>query len=406
MSIEELRRRVHAAADKVEVPPPPADLLSGNVRRLPGRRGLGVALAAAAAVLAVIGIGAVVVDRDDDRDSARVTATEEKATAGALLAVALDHADVRPSSLESLSDADLRYGRGTVGGDIRFSRSEGDDGELLRVTATPGRLPRDLCDTRRTCDRLQTGEGEVVLRWEPYMPEEDPGIVAVARQAQGEWHQAYYAGQVIDRDPREIGSLPVSVDDMVAIITDPRFGLRTTADAVAAGEELQIAGEDSEPGTAGGSVDDATPRGMAGFVQEQLQAVSSARPSTFEEPAGPTGEGEGVHVQLTYGTELDLLLVTRPGDRPLTCPAGYRCFRGDDRAVYGWTPRGSDLVVMRDRGDFAVRLWIHDPEFSVSSREDFLDNVLVQLADLTDNEALAPEMRADLAEVPVRGWRD
>lgn len=408
MSLEEMRRRVHAAADKVEVPPPPADLLSGEVRRMPGRRrGLGVALAAAAAVLAVVGIGAIVVDRDRQDRSEQVLSGPQKATTGALLAVALEHVDVEPASLEALDDSDRRYGRGTVGGDIRFDPAEGYDGDLLRVTASPGRLPKDVCDRAATCDRWDTEQGRVVLSWVPHMPEEDPGLVTVALQAQGEWRMAHLAsGVLIDGDPRGIEELPVSVDQMTAIVTDPRFSLRTTAEAVRAGEELDVAGEEGEAEAQGGDREDATPRMLAGFVQSELEAVQEARPSTFEEPDGPTGDGEGVHVRLAYGTELDLLMVTEPGERPLACPQGYRCYRGDEGALYAWTPRGSDLAIFRDRGDFAVRLWIRDPAFRVRAREDFLDNVLVRLAELTEHPELAPRMPAEHAEVPVPGWTD
>lgn len=410
MSIEEIRRRVHAAADGIEVPPPPADLLAhaggSGVRRPGGRRGLGMALLAAASVVAAVGIGAVVVDRTADDPTSVGQSGRVDATGGALAAVALEHAGVRPDRIEALTEADLRYGRGTVGADIRLSPAEGEDGDLLRVTATPGRAPADLCADTDHCARTESRRGELAVSWSLQVPEEDPGVIRVVLQTDDAWHMAYYSGVVIDRDPREIEHLPVSVETMTAIVTDDRFGLRTTPEAVAAGDALRVMGEGEEPDTEGGALDDWEPRMVAGLVQEELGTVRSARESTYDEPAGPTGEGAGVHVELDFGTEFELLLVEEPGGDPLACPQRYECFRGDDRTVYGWTEAGTDLVVFRDRGDFAVRMYVHDEELFVDSREGFLDNTLVQLADLTDHPGLAPRMRADYVEVPVPGWSE
>lgn len=59
------------------------------------------------------------------------------------------------------------------------------------------------------------------------MPEEDPGIVVITLQRDGEYESAHLSGPDITKDPRTL-DLEAGVDDLVAVLSDPRFGLTTT----------------------------------------------------------------------------------------------------------------------------------------------------------------------------------
>ena len=200
------------------------------------------ALAAGIAVAAVL-IGIFVVTRDsggDDGGSDNVPVSIDPAelvpaTDASLAAVALEHIDRDPAYFEALYREDGRYPDGTVGADIRFGGGEGDDGDLLRLTASPGR-DRISCEFGHCAD-IQTDHGNVLLFWQEEAPEEDPGIVAVSMQRDGMVLRVYASGPAITGDPRDL-DLEISVDVMVGIVTDPRFGLETTPDMVEAGEEL------------------------------------------------------------------------------------------------------------------------------------------------------------------------
>ena len=162
-------------------------------------------------------------------DDERVPATPES-----LAAVALEHADVDPTLVEGSSDGD------GISASIEF-----DDGQQrLRVGATdrePDATDQD-CDDRGTCDVISTRAGDVELYWEDEEPEEDPGIVIVSFRPTTSENFAYYAGDAIARDPRDL-DLGIDVDEMVAIVTDHRFGISTTTEMT----EVDVPGWAEEP---------------------------------------------------------------------------------------------------------------------------------------------------------------
>ena len=63
----------------------------------------------------------------------------------------------------------------------------------------------------------------------------------------GAFVRVYSSGPSIEGDPREL-DLRISVDEMVAIIADPRFGLKTTPEMVEAGAALDGFPDDGEVG--------------------------------------------------------------------------------------------------------------------------------------------------------------
>lgn len=204
-------------------------------------------LSASAAVAAVIGLAAAVALMDDtdqvspDSTQPSTVGTSElvPATDASLVAVALQHVDVDEPRFDLLYRDDGRYTDGTLGGDIRFDYDGESDGDLLRVLASPGEPELDPCELGADCATQETDAGVVTIAWEEEVPEEDPGFVAVSLQRGSEYLRVLLAGPAITGDPTDL-DLAVSVDDLVAIVTDPRFGLRTTQEMVEAGEALDF----------------------------------------------------------------------------------------------------------------------------------------------------------------------
>jgi hypothetical protein len=126
---------------------------------------------------------------------------------------------------------------GTLGADLRYSGDGEYDGDLLSTVVVPGTREVE-CEER--CAELDTDmEGaRLTLHWDLEAPEEDPGVVAVVLQREDEYAYVVQAGATITDDPREL-DLEVSVDDMVAVAEDPWLRLRTSPDAVEAGEDLE-----------------------------------------------------------------------------------------------------------------------------------------------------------------------
>ena len=59
----------------------------------------------------------------------------------------------------------------------------------------------------------------------------------VVQQREDQYALAYQSSQPITADPRQL-DLDISVDEMVAIVTDRRFGLTTTEETVRRGDDL------------------------------------------------------------------------------------------------------------------------------------------------------------------------
>ncbi len=201
---------------------------------------LGVGIVVAALLIGIFVLTRGDEDGDDgDASSAPITVDPSElvpATDASLIAVALEHIDVDPRYFEELYREDGGYTKGTVGGDIRFGGGEGDDGDLLRLIASPRGTGSDSCEYYE-CAEIQTGAGKVTLFWALKVPEEDPGVVGVEMERDGMELRIHENGPAIEADPREL-ELPVSVDEMIAILTDPRFGIETTPEMIEAGDEL------------------------------------------------------------------------------------------------------------------------------------------------------------------------
>lgn len=156
-------------------------------------------------------------------------------TQRAIAAVTLDHAPATTTSRQAMWTGP-HHPSGMLGADLRYHGDGEYDGDLLRTWISP--LTRDLaCHGARHCAELVTGPERVILRWDLVAVEEDPGVVVVTAEHDGDYTGVLYAGPDITKDPRRL-SLEIPVSTMVAIATDPRLRLMTTQDVVDAGAAL------------------------------------------------------------------------------------------------------------------------------------------------------------------------
>lgn len=158
-------------------------------------------------------------------------------TSRAIAALMLDHLPAGYSSARPAWVYDDSP-KGFVGAELRYRPSEGTDGDLVRVSLWSRDDPM-TCGSREHCVELPGANGDrVFLAWELQEPEEDPGLFSVWVNRPGEVVYGLVAGPVLKTDPRSL-TTGTTVDLLRAVITDERLRLLTTADVVAAGEQVQ-----------------------------------------------------------------------------------------------------------------------------------------------------------------------
>lgn len=163
---------------------------------------------------------------------------DEPTTPQALAAVAAEYTGT-PSSADSEDDAAEEFAAGGVGTELRFGSDGEYDGDALTVAVGEG-LDPSLTDCGSTTNEylagcVETDEG--VLLWEAEAPEEDPGVVYVVVEKGDAAVLLFYSGPTISADPREL-DLPISVETLFDIATDPRVDLTTSEAAIEAGADL------------------------------------------------------------------------------------------------------------------------------------------------------------------------
>ncbi|KQY57375.1 hypothetical protein ASD66_16695 [Nocardioides sp. Root151] len=244
---------------------------------------------------------------DDDQ----VTATPE-----ALAAVALEHTGIEPTLVEGSTED------GDIGASIEFDNGHQRLGVGVKEDPGSGDEP---CDDRGTCTTISTDAGDVQLYWEDEEPEEDPGLVIVTFASDEGVNVAYYAGDSITADPRDL-DLGVDVDDMVAIVTDERFGTTTTTELT----EVDVPGWAEEP-------TERTPQTIAHHLTTVHQ--TQHRMAAFEVDAGEYGEGSiGATVELEDGITITGYYVP-DAERAKVCPSGWTCTPGQDGEMLEGHPR-------------------------------------------------------------------
>ena len=247
---------------------------------------------------------------------------------------------------------------GWLGADLRYRPSPGEDGDLLRVVVAPGAPVGDACALSECADLATEVEGaRLVLRWQELAPEEDPGSVMVMLLRDDEYSFVLQSGPSITGDPREL-DLPERVEDMVAVVEDPRLRLDTTAGAVAAGRDLaDWEGDDAEPsGPRATGPADLTDRAVAALLDERLPGAVAARP-----PETDWGEVVGSELEYEGAAGVRLTVAAAGADDP--CRA-VRCRERRTDVAEGTLLAGRDergrvlvlrlpdqVVVLRQFGD-------------------------------------------------------
>ncbi len=183
-----------------------------------------------------------------------------------------------PMAAETLG----RLGEDAVGVRLRFRPSEGYDGELVQLFVAPWASPgmreyRDasFCAAAAVdCAEMQ----DATLRWETGEPEEDPGSVIVLHRSGPTAVVALYAGPMVTGDPREL-DLPVAVDELVELVTDPRVAPTTTAEALEHGARFEVYDDPATPGRDlpdPDLTDPATPATLALLTQDHTAWAAAA----------------------------------------------------------------------------------------------------------------------------------
>jgi len=156
-------------------------------------------------------------------------------TPRSLAFVAAEHVDLEPTRAGVDWAADNYRGlfphpRRAVAASINFA----GEGNILVVGVSEERPDGARFCADGNCADL--GDG-VMLTWAVEAFESDPGLVGVVAELEDRTVLLSYSGPVITGDPRD-QDLPVPVDTLVDIATDPRTAPTTSQDAVDAGEEI------------------------------------------------------------------------------------------------------------------------------------------------------------------------
>lgn len=138
----------------------------------------------------------------------------------------------------------------------------GDDTVQLMIQPSEGGVG-DMCDVADGCVELKADDGTpMTLGWQALEPEEDPGTVWIwLRRGDDEIRVSVSGREVTEEDPRE-QDLGIPADDLIAAAGDPLLRLRTSPDAIAAGEELED-WEGGEPDAEARDIVPATDRALA-----------------------------------------------------------------------------------------------------------------------------------------------
>ncbi|MEZ5097880.1 MAG: hypothetical protein R2731_18475, partial [Nocardioides sp.] len=227
------------------------------------------------------------------------------------------------------------------------------------------------------CVPLDTDSGPVRLAWQVEQPEEDPGYVYLLADRGGESHLVGWGGDLITGDPRAL-DLGVSVEQLLAILTDPGFGMETSPELVAAGEDYLP--EEAAPSAPATGQEPMTPGALAALSREYVG----------EEPAVVRDvslrvDHQGPAALLRYGRGRRLVLGVVPGRLdPDECRTADECVELGNGVRLGWEvdhgPRDPGYLLVEGHRDGRTRfvLW-QQPGISGDPRGGPLEGRLTQL---------------------------
>lgn len=160
---------------------------------------------------------------------------DEPATPRSLAYVVSEHVELDPTRAGVDWAADdyrhlFPHPKRAVAATINFA----GEGNVVTVGVSPERPKQDpYCDDGH-CANLGGG---VTLTWDELTPQEDPGLIVLIAELDDHSLLLRYSGAEITGDPRDL-DLPVPVDMMVDIATDPRLAPTTSPEAIEGGKEL------------------------------------------------------------------------------------------------------------------------------------------------------------------------
>ncbi|WP_109506478.1 hypothetical protein [Nocardioides speluncae] len=246
-------------------------------------------LAAIGMLLVLVACGEESVDLSDavlPKASERVPITDR-----AIAAIGLEHLPERTKHRRSMDrgnqyvdamGAELDYGEVSVQIMIEPAEGEADD----------------MCEVAVDCIEVKAEDGTpMTLGWQAAEPEEDPGVVWVrVRRGDDEIRVSESGSVLTEEDPRE-QTLVVAAEDLIAAAGDPLLRLRTSPDAVAAGEELDD-WEGGEPDPDARDIVPSTDRALAAAylsTRGGYGEFSSIEPSPLKAMFGEGALGARLH---------------------------------------------------------------------------------------------------------------
>lgn len=300
-----------------------------------------------AATLLLAGCGSTATETDTEADEKPSVAPS----------VSIDPADLkpgnRPATPEALAAITLQHVRVVPeaydGGDGYFEQDEvgtvlvwGAD-HSLEVKA--GTVDDDLLSTwcrdgMTGCVEVEGEAGTATVAWDLATDDGTPGQVMASYVSRGEERRAVYMGDPITQDPRKLET-EISVDDLVALVTDPRLGTKTTPKMT----QAQVDGFPAEGGNgAGGAGEVALTAGAiaAGLLETEEYADLDSFVKADVAAYGPGAFG-------VVGTRPDGSTVTAihapnlPA-RQRKCPRTLTCSKGDTDGYDGWTDGSVETV--------------------------------------------------------------
>lgn len=357
-----------------------------------------MALLAAALLLAgaLAGCGSSATEADDrpgdeptiapsaSIDPADLKPGNQPATPEALAAITLQHVRIVP---ETFDGGDLYFEQDEVGTVLRWGADHS-----LEVKAGP--VDDDLLSTwcqdgMSGCVEVKGATGTATVAWDLATDDGTPGQLMVSHKAGREERRAAYVGERITEDPRRL-DLEVSVDDLVALVTDPRLGTRTTMKMTKA----QVDGFPSEGANGVGEVALTAGAIAAGLLETKAYADIDS----FQK-ADVSAYGKGAFGVVGIRPDGSTVTAVHAPNLPASerkCPKRLTCSKGDTDGYDGWTEGSAETVRCHEaEGESRAFCAVVRQQASAPFPGDDLDPVLTALE--TALEALWPTVSADTA---------
>ncbi|PUA81036.1 hypothetical protein [Nocardioides currus] len=182
-------------------------------------------------VVAVLALGLAGCSSSDE-----AVAGDEPITPEAIAAITQEHVDLSPVEVTAWDVFTRELGEPSPG-----ARSEYGDVSLAVVVAPTTDSPL-VCATPTFFDECvdDTVDGhDVTIAWQDLEPEEDPGVVYVIDRRDGEDVAVQVIGPDVTDDPRDL-DLGVPLEDLAALVTDPRLSLTTSQEVVDLGDQVEL----------------------------------------------------------------------------------------------------------------------------------------------------------------------